>query len=398
MMKKIAYFDCFSGISGDMILGALVDAGLPISFLNQTVLSLIPRGIKLRARKVKRGHLKGTKVDVLISGPAYPRLRNLASVLHLIEKGRLSPSIKTKSRAIFQRLAEGEGKSHGVKPESVSFEELGGADTVVDIVGAVAGLERLEIDEIHASAINVGEGFIQIHHGKFPVPGPVTVHLLKNIPIYSNGIKKELTTPTGAAILSTLSSSFGSIPLFKLQKTGLGAGDFMIEEAPNLLRLLIGERENQFNQDQVYQIETHIDDLNPQIYETLIEHLLQEGALDATLTPIIMKKGRPAILLTILSPPEALLKIAEKVFRETTSLGFRIQKLNRLMLKREEKKIKTSWGWVRVKRSFLGKEIRTIPEYEDCKRIAEKYRKPLKEMMKQIDMEIFLESTRKTGK
>ena len=397
-MKKIAYFDCFSGISGDMILGAMVDAGLPLSFLNQTVRSIISGGVKLRARKVKRGHLQGTKVDVLLSGSTSPRLKNLDSILHLIEKGRLSPSIKTKSGEIFQRLAGGEGKSHGVKPELVSFEELGGADTVVDIVGAVAGLERLEIDEVHASAINVGEGFIQIHHGNFPVPGPVTVHLLKNIPIYSNGIKKELTTPTGAAILSTLSSSFGSIPLFKLRKTGLGAGDFIIEESPNLLRLLIGEQEERFIQDQIYQIETHIDDLNPQVYETLIEHLLQEGALDAALTPIIMKKGRPAILLTVLSPLESLTKIAERVFKETTSLGFRIQKLNRLMVKREEKRTKTSWGWVRIKKSFLGEEVRVVPEYEDCKRIAEKHHKPLKEMMKLIDAEIFRQLTGKKGK
>ncbi len=387
-MKTIAYFDCFSGISGDMILGAMVDAGLPLSFLNQTVHSLIPGGVKLRARKVKRGHLQGTKVDVILSTSPALRLKNLTSILGFIGKGRLSPSLKTKSQAIFQRLAEGEGKSHGLNPESVSFEELGGIDTIVDIVGAVAGFEWLEIDEVHSSAINVGEGFVQTHHGKFPVPGPVTVHLLKNIPIYSNGIKKELTTPTGAAILSTLASSFGSIPLLKLQKTGLGAGDFLIEETPNLLRLLIGEQEDQFLHDQIYQIETHIDDLNPQIYETLIEHLLQDGALDVTLTPIIMKKGRPAILLTVLASLEPLNKITERVFKETTSLGFRIQIINRLLVKRKEERFKTSRGWVRVKKSFLGKGLRVVPEYEDCKLIAEKQKEPLKDVLKQIEAEI----------
>ncbi len=389
-MKRIAYFDCFSGVSGDMILGAMVDAGLPVSVLNKTVLSLIPKGVKLRSRKVKRGHLQATKVDVLLSSDPPPRLRHLSSITRLIQKSPLSPSIKKKTLMIFERLAVGEGKVHGIAAELVSLEELGGLDTIIDVAGAVSGLEFLGIDEIHASAINLGGGFIETAHGRFPAPGPVTVELLKNIPVYSNGIQKELTTPTGAAILSTLASSFGSLPLITLQKTGLGAGDFVIKESPNLLRLMIGHQPEPFLQDQVYQLETHIDDLNPQVYETLIEHLLQKGALDVTLTPVIMKKGRPAILLTVLSPPGRLASLSELIFKETSSLGLRVQILNRLLLKRVEDRIKTTYGWVKIKKSFIGPDVRIVPEYEDCKKIAMKHQTPLRDMMKQIDAEILL--------
>lgn len=387
-MKRIAYFDCFSGISGDMILGAMVDAGLPLSFLNKTLHGLIPEGVKLRSRKVKRGHLAAIKVDVLLSSPFRPRLSDYRSILKLIRKSKLSLSTKNKSSRIFERLAESEGKAHGSSPERVSFEELGGMDTIVDIVGAVAGLEYLKIDEIHASALNVGEGFIPIHHGRFSAPGPVTGHLLKNIPIYSNGIKKELTTPTGAAIISTLSTSFGSIPLFIPQEFGMGAGDFIIEETPNLLRLMIGERNGPIFQDEIYQIETHIDDLNPQIYETILENLLQEGALDVTLTPIIMKKGRPAILLTLLSSPERLTPLSELIFKETSSLGLRIQKINRFLLKRIEEDFKSSFGWIKVKKSYIGNEVKMTPEYEDCKAVAKKRKKPLRDILKQVEAEI----------
>lgn len=394
-MKKIAYFDCFSGISGDMILGAMVDAGLPLPFLNKMVIALIPKGIKLRSRKVKRGHLAATKIDVLISSPSRQRLNSYRSITALIQKSRLPLSIKDKSILIFRRLAECEGKVHGTAPEKVSFDELGGFDTVVDIVGAVAGLEYFEIDEIHASPLNVGEGLIQMDHGKFPAPGPVTGHLLKNIPIYSNGIKKELTTPTGAAILSTLAVSFGSLPLFKTEKIGMGAGDFLIEESPNLLRLMIGVQNEPFLQDQIYQIETHIDDLNPQIYETVLDKILQEGALDVSLTPIIMKKGRPAILLTVLSPLERLTPLSELIFKETSTLGLRIETINRQLLKREEGRFKSSFGWIGIKKSFIGNEVKITPEYDDCKAIASEKKKPLRSILKQVEAEIHFTLIRK---
>ncbi|MBI3594484.1 MAG: nickel pincer cofactor biosynthesis protein LarC [Nitrospirae bacterium] len=389
-MKKIAYFDTFSGISGDMILGAMVDAWLPLSHLKHTVRKLLPKGIHLRSRKVKRGHLAATKVDVLLSPPISRKPNNINSILTLIAKSALSPSIKQKSSLIFNRLAEAEGRAHGSSPEEVSFDELGGFDTIVDIVGAVAGLEYLEIDEVRASALNLGEGFIRMNHGQFPIPGPVTLHLLKNIPIYSNGIRRELTTPTGAAIISTLSVSFGSLPLFKPEIIGMGAGEAIIDESPNVLRLIIGLEDKPFLQDEVYQIETHIDDLNPQVYELLVENLLHDGALDVSLTPIIMKKGRPAILLTLLSPLEELSSLSERVFRETTTLGLRIQKVARSLLSRKEGRFQSSFGSIRIKSTIRGGRPKVSPEYEDCKRIAQTHKKPIRDILNQIETELSL--------
>jgi uncharacterized protein (TIGR00299 family) protein len=391
-MKKIAFFDTFSGISGDMILGAMVDAKLPLHFLKQTVKKLLPEGVELRSRRVKRGHLAATKVDVILSPSKRKKPDRLRDILSLIKQSSLSSATKVKSSQIFDRLAEAEGKVHGTTPDKVTFDELGGLDTIVDVVGAVAGLEYLSIDEVRASCINLGEGFVQMSHGRFPVPAPVTLQLLKNIPVYSTGIRQELTTPTGAAILSTLSRSFGSLPLFKPEIIGMGAGDRVIDESPNLLRLIIGTEETTFLQDQIYQIETHIDDMNPQIYECLIENLLQEGALDVSLTPIIMKKGRPAILLTLLSPLEKLSTISDLVFHETTTLGLRIQKVNRKLLRREEGHFLSSFGAIRIKSSVRGGKKLFRPEYEDCKKLARQLKKPLREILSQIEYEMISHS------
>jgi pyridinium-3,5-bisthiocarboxylic acid mononucleotide nickel chelatase len=396
-MKKIAYFDCFSGISGDMILGAMVDAGLPLAFLNRTIIDIIPKGVTLKAKSVKRHHLAATKVDVLLTTSPRQKLKDYPAIRSLIQNCGLSSYIKQKSSQIFEKLADCEGKVHGTVPNRVTFEELGGFDTVVDIVGAVAAIEFFGIDEVRASALNVGEGLIQMDHGTLPVPGPVTSHLLKNIPVYSNGVKRELTTPTGAAILSTLSVSFGSIPLFNPVKIGMGAGDYLINEFPNLLRLIIGNQDEPFLQDQVYQIETHIDDLNPQVYESLMENLFQAGALDVALIPIIMKKSRPAILLKVLSPLNTLNLLSEMILKETTSLGLRIEKITRRLLRRENERFHSSLGRINVKKSFVGNEVYITPEYEDCKIIAKKNNKPLRKVLKQIEAEIQLTLNKKSS-
>ena len=380
-----------------MILGAMVDAGLPLAFLNRTIIDIIPKGVTLKAKRVKRHHLAATKVDVLLTTSPRQKLKDYPAIRSLIQNCALSPYIKQKSSQIFEKLADCEGKVHGTVPNRVTFEELGGFDTIVDIVGAVAAIEFFGIDEVRASALNVGEGLIQMDHGTLPVPGPVTGHLLKNIPIYSNGVKRELTTPTGAAILSTLSVSFGSIPLFNPVKIGMGAGDYLINEFPNLLRLIIGNQDEPFLQDQVYQIETHIDDLNPQIYESLMENLFQAGALDVALIPIIMKKSRPAILLKVLSPLNSLNFLSEMILKETTSLGLRIEKITRRLLRRENERFHSSLGRINVKKSFVGNEVYVTPEYEDCKLIAKKKNKPLRKILKQIEAEIQLTLNKKSS-
>jgi hypothetical protein len=377
-----------------MLLGSLVDAGLPVGRLNRLIRDLLPGRARLKSRRVKRGHLAATKIDVILAGTER-KIKNIRSIYRLIESGGLPEPVRQKSRAIFRKLAECEAIAHGSAPDEVSFDELGGIDTIVDIVGSVAGLEYLGIEEIHASAVNVGEGWHRSGHGNLPVPGPVTSLLLKDVPIYSNGIRRELTTPTGAAILSTLSKSFGSIPLFRPASTGLGAGDFIIPESPNVLRLLIGVRDDGFLQDEIFQIETHLDDLNPQIYEPLMEILFENGALDVSLTAILMKKGRPATGLTVLSPPESVSLLTETILRETTSLGVRIQRTLRRILKRENGTFQSSFGPVRIKNSFLGRESRSSVEFEDCKRLAKKSGIPVRDVLRRIEAEITLSGNKK---
>ena len=378
---KTAYVDCFSGISGDMTLGALMDAGVSIDTLCAGLAKLSLPGYELKAEKVNRSGISATKAHVIIDRKNQ-KSRHLSDILDIIEGSSLSPTVKEKSGRIFKRMAAAEAKVHGTIPDKIHFHEVGAVDAIVDIVGSVIGLDHLGITQIITSSINVGSGTVRTSHGIFPIPAPATAELLKGIPFYQSSTQFELATPTGAAIISTLSNSFGPLPAMNVASIAHGAGDKDFPDRPNILRLMIGEPVANYEEDTSIVIETNIDDMSPQVYDYLIERLMKQGAQDVYLSPIIMKKGRPAILLSVLtdrSKTDALLDI---VFHETTSIGARIQEVGRKKLSREIREVDTVYGRVGVKVSKRGNEILTVtPEYDDCRRIAEERKVPLKKVM-----------------
>ena len=379
----LAYFDCFSGISGDMTLGALVDAGVSIDVLRAELAKLNLPGYALKVEKVKRSGIAATKVHVVID-QVDQKSRHLADILNIIEASALSPTVKEKSSRMFSRLADAEAKVHGTTPDKIHFHEIGAVDSIVDNVGAVIGLELLGITHIMASAINVGSGTVKTAHGMLPIPAPATAELLAGIPFYQSPTQFELTTPTGAVIISTFGSSFGPMPPMKINRIAYGAGDKDFPGHPNVLRLMIGEPVAAYDEDTSIVIETNIDDMNPQVYDYLIEKLMQQGAHDVYLTPIIMKKGRPAILLSVLTDKAKTDVVLDTIFRETTSIGVRIQEVKRKKLGREIKIVDTMYGNVRIKISKQGDEILSAtPEYEDCRRIAEEKQIPLKQIIEE---------------
>jgi len=379
----LAYFDCFSGISGDMTLGALVDAGVGIDVLRSELAKLDLAGYAISAEKVTRSGLAAIKVNVVLEKKEQPS-RRLPDITKIIEDSSLSPAIKQKSMAIFTRLAAVEAKVHNTTIDHVHFHEVGAVDAIVDIVGSVIGLEHLGITNIIASPLNVGSGSVQTSHGRLPVPAPATAELLKGVPLYSSAPEFELTTPTGAAIISTLASSFGPLPRMRTDRIAYGAGDKDFPGQPNVLRLFIGEPIAAYEEDTSVLIETNIDDMNPQVYDYLIEKLMKQGAQDAYLTPIIMKKGRPAILLSVLTDNAKSDSMLDIIFRETTSIGVRIREVGRKKLSRELREVETQFGKVRVKIGSRGDELLTVtPEYEDCKKLAEEKQAPLKTVMEE---------------
>jgi uncharacterized protein (TIGR00299 family) protein len=379
----LAYFDCFSGISGDMTLGALVDAGVGIDVLCSELEKLNLPGYEITALKVMRSGVSATKVHVCVEEKEQPA-RHLSDIRKIIEASTLSSSIKQKSILIFERLAEAEAKVHGTTPDKVHFHEVGAVDAIVDIVGSVIGFEKLGITTMAASPVNLGAGTIKSAHGTLPVPAPATAELLKGIPSYGSSIPFELTTPTGAVILSTLASSFGPMPQMSVKQIGHGAGNKDIHGQPNVLRIMVGEPVADYEEDTSIVIETNIDDMNPQVYDYLIEKLMKQGAQDVYLTPIIMKKGRPAILLSVLTDRTKTDALLDVLFRETTSIGVRIQEVGRKKLIREIRVVDTAYGKIRVKVSKRGEEVLTAtPEYEDCRKIAEEKQVPLKQVLEE---------------
>ncbi len=379
----IAYFDCFSGISGDMTLGALADAGVPIEHLRSELGKLDISGYSLSSEKVLRAGIAATKVKVELTAQEAPS-RGLDDIRELVNSSTLSPAVKQKSMNIFRRLADVEAAIHMTTVDKVHFHEVGAVDAIVDIVGSMIGLEYLGVTDIAASQINLGSGSARTAHGNLPVPAPATAELLVGAPVYASNAGIELTTPTGAAIVSTLAQSYGPIPRMQVERVAYGAGSRDIPHSPNVLRLLLGKRPLPDQEDTSVLIETNIDDMNPQVYGHVIETLMKQGAHDAYLTPIIMKKGRPAVLLSVLTDRSMLDKLTDVIFRETTSIGVRIQEVGRKKLHREIREVETKFGKVRVKASMHGETIVTVtPEYEDCKRIAEEKQVPLKTVIEE---------------
>ncbi len=387
----IAYFDCFSGISGDMILGALVDAGVPVEKLVKELSRLPVKGYDLNAGKVKRSSLRATKVDVLIKQDKEPArqdngCRRFRDIKKIIESSSLSEPIRQKGLSIFRRLFEAEAGVHGSRYDRVHLHELGAVDCIVDIFGALIGLDILGIDTVYCSPLNLGSGAVKTDHGLLPVPAPAVVELLKDKPVYSSDVSFELTTPTGAVLVSSLARSFGRIPDMHISKTGTGAGSKDFRERPNVLRIFIGRHVDRGNNESISVIETNIDDMNPQVYEYVMERLFKAGALDVFLTQIIMKKGRPGIKLTVLCSEDRKEDLTGIILGETTSIGLRFYGVKRKTMQREIKSVKTKFGAVNVKISGPGTQKRRISvEYEDCKRIAEKLEIPLLEVMKIIN-------------
>jgi uncharacterized protein (TIGR00299 family) protein len=379
----LAYFDCFSGISGDMTLGALVDAGVSIDALRAELARLDLPGYEISAERVKRSGLAATKVRVIVDGDER-KSRRLPDIIRIIEGSSLSSAIRNSSSRIFKQLADVEAKVHATTPDNIHFHEVGAVDAIVDIVGSVIGLELLGITRIMASAINVGSGTVKTAHGMLPIPAPATAELLTGIPFYQSSPPFELTTPTGAVILSTLGSSFGPLPPMKVDRIAYGAGDKDFPGQPNVLRLLIGEPVVTYEEDTSLVIETNIDDMNPQVYDYLIETLMRQGAQDAYLTPIIMKKGRPAVLLSVLTDKTKSDVVLDTIFRETSSIGVRIQEAGRKKLSREIREVDTVYGKIRIKISKRDDEVLTItPEYDDCRKIAEEKQIPLKQVIEE---------------
>ena len=401
-MARILYFDCFSGIAGDMVLGALLDAGLPFDELKRALGSLAISGYEVTAERVLRAGVSATKFRVIehparaaaqhTTGAAaehsggvgaehpageasqhhhgHPH-RHLKSIYELIDRSGLSPAGRTRAKELFQRLGEAEAAIHQTSVEKVHLHEVGALDSIIDIVGSVFALEWIGVDRIVCSPLNVGGGTVQSAHGLFPVPAPATLKLLGDAPVYSGAVQKELVTPTGALIATSYASSFGPIPEMAVETVGYGAGDRDTPGTPNVLRVLIGRAADRPHGDRVVVIECEIDDMNPQIFGVVMDQLYAAGALEVFYVPVQMKKNRPGTLLTVVAAPERKAALSEVIFRETTTIGLRHHEVDRECLPREIVSVDTPLGAVRFKlASRDGRVVNAVPEFDDCARIA----------------------------
>jgi uncharacterized protein (TIGR00299 family) protein len=375
---KILYFDCFLGASGDMILSALFDLGVPLELVQETIERVSPSDVRISLKRVEKHHLSALSLE--ISAPPSDKSLSYKEMREMIEKADLKQKIKDDSLAILQRLASAEAFIHDVDINEVHFHELGGIDTIVDIVGTATAIDFLSVEEIYSSPLPISYGFIEIEHGILPIPAPATMKLLEGVPIRQVNVEGETLTPTGAAIITHYAKRY-SLPPMRLSKIGLGAGqkDFPI---PNILRVLLGEAVEEFKMEDVVLLETNIDDMAPNLYEFVMDELFTSGALDVFLQPIIMKRSRPGVILSVLCKPEDMGRLSELIFRETTTLGIRVNRLERMALDREVVKVETRWGEVEVKVARMGDKILGFsPELRSCEEIARKENMPLKAVM-----------------
>ena len=380
---KLAYFDCFSGISGDMTLGALVDAGLDPGHLRTELERLRVPGWQLTAEKVWKNGMAATHVKVHVED--HQKHRSLTDILGILRDSQLAQSVRDWSMQMFQKLGAAEAQVHDVPLDKIHFHEVGAVDAIIDIVGTCVGFAALGIDKFACSPLNVGGGTAKMAHGILPVPAPATAALLQGKPTYSNGVQRELVTPTGAAIVATLCDSFGPQPPMTVASIGYGAGTADLEGQPNVLRIMVGEAAEKVvpgYDEEIAVIEANLDDMNPQIYGYVLEKALAAGALDVYTTPVQMKKNRPGTLLTILCNPQDTNTLMSLIFAETTTFGVRTYRAQRRTLPRESVSVSTPYGDVRIKLSRVnGRILHVAPEYDDCRKLAAERNVPLQRVI-----------------
>ncbi len=389
----IAFFDCIGGISGDMTLGALVDLGVPAGWLQETLRQSVGlKEFEITAGRAQRHGISACSLQVSVKPGQKPR--HYRDIRALIDSSTLSAVVKDRSLAMFTRLGEAEAAVHGCPLEDVHFHEVGAVDALVDIIGTALAVEYLGIERCAASPLPVGSGFVEAHHGTLPVPAPATLVLLKNVPVYGTGIDAELVTPTGAAIITSLTNAFGELPSMTIEHIGYGAGKRDLQQRPNLLRIIFGQSESApvsatGGETDVVLVETCIDDMNPEIFGFLMDRLFEDGALDVYWVPIYMKKNRPATKIQVLCRQEGTAAVTDRILRETTTTGVRYHPVRRLTLPREQVTVTTPYGEVTVKRiTGVDGRVRMAPEFEDCRRIAVERNIPIRIVYETIQREI----------
>jgi uncharacterized protein (TIGR00299 family) protein len=370
---RTAYFDCFAGASGDMILGCLFDLGFDKGDLERSIAGLGLKGVEIEASQVTRKVIRATGVEVRFSKDQPQRTHK--EIDAMIDASDLSDTVKTNSRKAFDILADAESRVHGMPREKVHFHEVGAVDSIVDIVGAFVGLEKLGIEDVISSPLALGTGSVECQHGTLPLPAPATMEIAAGLPVRGLHLTGEMTTPTGAAILKAAASAFGPIPAMKVEAIGYGAGSRDLKEIPNVLRLVMGEQGaagegGGIGFDRITLLETNIDDMNPEYFSHIYDDLFEAGALDVWVMPVLMKKGRPGFVLSVLADQAAVAALTQVILSETTTAGIRVTEIDRLKLEREIVEVETRFGKVKVKVFELGPGRRCAPEYEDCLRIS----------------------------
>lgn len=385
---KILYYDCFAGISGDMNLGAMIDLGVDADYLKQELEKLNIEGFHLKIEKDIRRGISGTKATVVIENPDNEKHRHLRHVEEIVNNSSLSPKVKTTSLDIFKKIAVAEARVHNIEIERVHFHEVGALDSIADIVGAAICLDALKVDKVLSSPIQLGGGTVKCAHGIMPVPAPATALIIENIPVKTGLVQHEATTPTGAAILAAIVDEFTEQISFPINKTAYGIGQRDVSEVPNVLRVFLSETEESFadvSSQTATVLECNIDDMNPERYEFIMDLLLEAGASDVWITPVIMKKSRPASTLSVLCQPGKVVMLKTILFENATTIGLREYNIQKSVLRREEKTVKTPLGIVRIKESYFnGKKVRVKPEFDDCKTLALKNNCTIDEIEKAV--------------